>query len=331
MRTHTGERPFKCGHAGCGLAFKQAGHLSSHMMTHTGAQPFKCEYETCGKAFSKFHTLITHKRTHTGERPFKCEYEGCGLAFSQAINLTTHKRTHTGEKPFKYEYEGCGLAFSHSWNLDVHILTHAGEKPHVCETCGKAFSQSSGLHSHVMYKHTDKESLEYKEFSGKINARVREKYATNTEFQTANKSRNALRRFLNTIGGNKSARTMELVGCTWAELVAHLNDNPYGYCVGQKGVHIDHIRPIMSFILFNGPIAQREAMNWNNLQLMWGPDNQSKGSEYDAEKYAASDAGKAIAKLRVGWEKEFPTNEVEGVASDSDSDSDIDDEDEEDE
>ena len=116
------------------------------------------------------------------------------------------------------------------------------------------------------------------------------------------------------------------------ELVAHLNDNPYGYYyVGQKGVHIDHIRPIMSFILFNGPIAQREAMNWNNIQLMWGPDNLAKGSEYNVEKYAASDAGKAIAKLRVGWEKEFPTNEVEAVASDSDSDSDIDDEDEEDE
>ena len=64
---------------------------------------------------------------------------------------------------------------------------------------------------------------------------------------------------------------------------------------------------------------------------MWGPDNLAKGSEYDAEKYANSKSGKAIAKLRVEWEKEFPTNQVEAVAIDSDSDSDIDDEDEEDE
>jgi len=201
----------------------------------------------------------------------------------------------------------------------------------VCETCKKAFSDHGNLASHFMYNHTDKESLEYKEFSGKVNARRRERYATNEEFKAARKSRVALYRFINTVGGMKSGHTLELVGCTWAELVTHLNDNPYGYFVGQKGVHIDHIRPIMSFILFNGPIAQRECMNWNNLQLMWGKDNIAKGGAYDAEKYAASDAGKAIAKLRVGWEKQFPTNEVEAVASDCDSDSDIEDEDEEDE
>jgi hypothetical protein len=177
-----------------------------------------------------------------------------------------------------------------------------------------------------MTNHTNKDSREYKDFREKHNAYKRNKYATDDEFKAANKSRDALRRFLNTIGGTKSGHTLELVGCTWAELVAHLNNNPYGYFVGQNGVHIDHIRAIISFILFNGPIAQRECMNWNNLQLMWGKDNIAKGSEYNAEKYAASDAGKAIAKLRVGWEKEFPTNEVEGEASDSDSDSDIDDE-----
>ena len=51
-------------------------------------------------------------------------------------------------------------------------------------------------------------------------------------------------------------------------------------------------------------------MNYNNLQLMWGSDNLSKGSKYDAEEYAASKSGKAIAKLRVEWEKEFPVNKA---------------------
>jgi hypothetical protein len=179
-----------------------------------------------------------------------------------------------------------------------------------------------------MANHTNKDSSEYKDFRAKRNAYIRNRYATNEEFKAANKSRKALRRFLNTVGGRKSAHTLELVGCSWAELITHLNNNPYGYFVGQKGVQIDHIRSIMSFILFNGPIAQRECMNWNNLQLMLRKDNQSKGGKYDAEKYAASKAGKAIAKLRVGWEKQFPTNEVEGEASDSDSDSDCDDDEE---
>ena len=47
--------------------------------------------------------------------------------------------------------------------------------------------------------------------------------------------------------------------------------------------------------------------------------NGSKGSIYNAEEYAESPAGKAIALLRPGWEKEFPNDEAE-FFEDSDSD-----------
>ena len=52
---------------------------------------------------------------------------------------------------------------------------------------------------------------------------------------------------------------------------------------------------------------------------MPGNVNISKGSDYNAEEYAKSTAGKAIAILKVGWEEEFATNEV-NFCEDGDSD-----------
>jgi len=143
-------------------------------------------------------------------------------------------------------------------------------------------------------------------------------------------SRAALNRFINTIGGFKSGRTLDLIGCSWEALITYLNDNPHGYFVGMEGIHIDHIRCMDSFKSY-GPIEQRECLNWNNLQLLPGEVNISKGSDYDAVKYAASPAGQAIALLRPGWVKEFPTNEAEVYEDSEDEDEDEEEEEEENE
>jgi hypothetical protein len=54
-----------------------------------------------------------------------------------------------------------------------------------------------------MFKHTDKDSVEYKKFREKDNARNRARYATDDEFRARCLMRGALHRFLKQTGGKK--------------------------------------------------------------------------------------------------------------------------------
>jgi hypothetical protein len=89
-------------------------------------------------------------------------------------------------------------------------------------------------------------------------------------------------------GTDKSARTMELLGCSieffihWLEtqFTNGMSWENYGtWKVGEPMKwHIDHIRPCASFDLTD-PAQQRECFHWSNMQPLWAKDNYEKGDK----------------------------------------------------
>lgn len=119
------------------------------------------------------------------------------------------------------------------------------------------------------------------------NRRYREKNPNRRLFYSTPKqaavARNLRNRLNNAIKGkNKSASTIELLGCTVPELMKYLESRfSPGMSWENHGIHgwhIDHIKPCASFDLAD-PEQQRECFHYSNLQPLWAADNLIKGSK----------------------------------------------------
>jgi len=81
--------------------------------------------------------------------------------------------------------------------------------------------------------------------------------------------------------GTKSARTMDLVGCTIEALHKHLESlfalGMTWQNYGRGGWVVDHIRPCSSFDL-SDPVHQQACFHFTNLQPLWEKENLKKGA-----------------------------------------------------
>jgi len=79
----------------------------------------------------------------------------------------------------------------------------------------------------------------------------------------------------------KTSRTFELIGCTGAELAAHIEKQfKRGMSWENYGSkwHVDHITPLSYFDMSN-PDDQRRAWNWQNLRPLWALQNITEGNK----------------------------------------------------
>ena len=107
------------------------------------------------------------------------------------------------------------------------------------------------------------------------------KYDQDNQYRLKHNARARIRKALK--GIQKSASTMELIGCSYEELMAYIEarflpgmswDN-YAY----DGWHIDHIIPLDSFDL-SDPEQLKRAAHYSNLQPLWAEDNLRKSNSF---------------------------------------------------
>jgi hypothetical protein len=148
-------------------------------------------------------------------------------------------------------------------------------------------------------RESDARAREKRRESGKAREANRRYYAANKaklvawerEYRRTNINRNISSRLRGQIRNylkkaRKSARTEQLLGCSFAQLAAHLERQfvaPMCWAAFLRGeIHIDHIVPCCRFEL-STPEQQRQCFHYSNLQPLWATDNLRKGKRLSTE------------------------------------------------
>ncbi|KAJ1468290.1 hypothetical protein T484DRAFT_1755268 [Baffinella frigidus] len=246
---------------------------------------------TCGYKCERPGDMEKHKQNnHNSAHPFKCT--DCPKAFESAGGLEKHKRSKHDDARL-YKCKDCPEIFKHTgardshWNAVCSPIGHPGRTKFKC-------------------KCAPKDDPEREAFLERKRKAVNALYAGSELVRIKKALRSALHRVLKKMGVGKISPSEEMLGCTYEQLIAHLNDNDRGLVYGDLNMvlHIDHIRPMASFKDIGCRVGMHECANFNNLQLLPGSENLRKGASFtpaEEAAYALTKGYRAIAELRKVW------------------------------
>jgi hypothetical protein len=102
---------------------------------------------------------------------------------------------------------------------------------------------------------------------------VKDRLASDIQFYLAKALRHRLYQALRAKGIRKSAKTLDLLGCTLAEFKVHIETQFYGgMSWDDMNFHLDHIKQVCTFDLTD-PEQQKQCFHYTNIRPLTEDDN----------------------------------------------------------
>ena len=176
LRTHLGEKCYRCTVPGCGHLFKLAQEFVDHVRSHGDDLEYRCH--VCPDRFTDLNDLNLHQYTHltdqeTRERPvFECDK--CRNKYATLAALDYHRQTDrhtypcalcdrdfaaerflrkhmtTAHSEGSFQCDICCKRLRNEHYLKVHKLIHTGELPFPCDECDARFNRKDKLKRHLL-------------------------------------------------------------------------------------------------------------------------------------------------------------------------------------